>query len=387
MSTSTATASATSAQAHLQQLRAEMKGAFVGRDAEIDALLLGLLARTHVLLLGPPGTAKSLVTQVFAHALGGAYFQRLLTAFSAPEEVFGPYDLSALDAGKYERAVQGYLPTAHTAFLDEVFKANSAVLNALLTMLNEREFDNGTSRVSCPLQLCVAASNEYPADSSLEALYDRFQVRCWTEYVATRAERLALLTCPDPASRVTATLSAEVVAQLQQQARDVVVPPVVLEALLDVADALAKKHGLVISDRRLRALVKLVQARAALHGRSTAAKRDLVVLADSVWHRHDQRPAVLATVLELAAPSLAKAQALADAAREVHDGIKDFRTETELAKKLQRVQQIEDEIVALGAEDAEDADVLALAQEVAGMRKAIARGFATASGLLRALGR
>ena len=146
-----------------------MHGAFVGRDAEIDGLLLALLGRTHCLLLGPPGTAKSLVTQVFSAALGGDYFQLLLTGFTTPDEVFGGPDLQALDRGEgLRRDVQGYLPTATTAFLDECFKANSAVLNALLTMLNERSFDNGGKRMACPLQLCVGASNEYPRNASLE---------------------------------------------------------------------------------------------------------------------------------------------------------------------------------------------------------------------------
>jgi len=361
------------AHSQLQQLRTELKAAFVGRDAEIDGLLQATMARTHLLLLGPPGTAKSLLTQVFADALGGSYFQRLLTAFSAPEEVFGPYDLSALDAGRYERAVQGYMPTATTAFLDEVFKANSGVLNALLTMLNEREYDNGTSRMQCPLQVCVGASNEYPEDSSLEALYDRFQLRYWTEYVPTRSDRLRLMTCADPASMVTAKLAPAQVAELQQAARQVVVPPAVLEALLDVAEALAQEHGMVVSDRRLRASVKLVQARALLNGRMVARKLDLQVLSDSVWHRHEQRPAVHATVLACAAPALAKAQQVADAARETLDSLGENAPTEAMEKAMQQLLGQEGEIRDLDVDAEEAEDVRALRAQVAGYRKALAR--------------
>lgn len=384
MTPTTLTPEATAAaQVALQQLRSEMKSALVGRDAEIDGLLLALLARTHVLLLGPPGTAKSLVTQIFAGSLVDdasaanvtGYFQRLLTAFTSPDEVFGPYDISALDAGRYERAVQGYLPTARTAFLDEVFKANSAVLNALLTGLNERQFDNGTSRVDMPLQVCVGASNEYPADSSLDALYDRFQLRFWTEYVPTRNDRMRLLTCPDPASQVQATLSESQVTALQQQVRQVVVPQNVLEALLDIAEKLATEHGMVISDRRLRQAVKLVQARAALNGRTEARKVDLQVLSDSVWQRHDQRPAVHATVLSCAAPALAAAQQLADAARELVEALGAGATIVELERTMEQVMSIEGELGSLDVEADELDDVSALRAEVAGCRKAVARRF------------
>lgn len=380
----TATATFTTpAQQALQLLRSQMQAAFVARDAEIDGCLLALLARTHVLLLGPPGTAKSLVTQVFASALGGSYFQRLLTGFTTPDEVFGGPDLAALDAGKgLLRDTRGYLPQATTAFLDEVFKANSAVLNALLTMLNERAFDNGPQRVQCPLQVCVGASNEYPADSSLEALYDRFTLRYWTEYVGTRADRMRLLTCLDPASQVTAQLTAQQVQQLQAQVQQVQVPQGVLECLLDIDAKLASDHGMVVSDRRLRGCIKLLQARALLNGRDTAIKGDLLVLADSLWHRHDERPAVAAVVMELAAPDLATASKLADAAREVYDSIKDYRTDSDVQGKMAKVQRMEEEIEALHSMDPDVQQVLAQVRE---MRKAIARGFARSSGLLKAL--
>lgn len=364
------------ARAELTTLRTQMKGAFIARDAEVDGLLLALLARTHVLLLGPPGTAKSLVTQVFASALGGQYFQRLLTAFTAPEELFGPYDLSALDAGRYERAVQGYLPTATVAFADEVFKANSAILNSMLTVLNERQFDNGTQRLQLPLELCVGASNEYPEDASLNALYDRFTLRYWTAYVPTRAGRIALLTAADPAKAVTAKLAPDTVRVLQDAVKSVTVPNDVLEALCDVADKLAKDNGITVSDRRLRQCVRLVQAHAALNGRDVATVRDLLVLADSVWHRHEDRPAVLATVMAVAAPKLAAATKLADSAREVYDSVKDVSSTG--ASALQRIKAIEAELVNLGMNDS---DVSACHEQVTELRKALARKFMSASGL------
>jgi MoxR-like ATPase len=131
-----------------------------------------------VLLLGPPGTAKSELARRLHRAFDDSpYFERLLTRFSTPEELFGPLSLKALEDDRYERLTAGYLPTAGIAFLDEVFKANSAILNALLTLLNEREFDNGSSRRPVPLISVIGASNEVPGDEALLAFYDRFLVR------------------------------------------------------------------------------------------------------------------------------------------------------------------------------------------------------------------
>ena len=307
----------------LPELRAQLKSAFVGRDSEIDGLLTAVIARTHLLLLGPPGTAKSLLTNVFADALSGEYFELLFAKQTTPDEVFGGIDIQSLEEGKgVKRDTRGMMPEAHVAFLDEVFKANSAILNSLLGLLNERKWRNyGGAVQKCPLQICVGASNEYPADSSLEALYDRFQLRFWTEYVPTRSQRLKLLNCPDPASVVTAKLSMADIATLQVMCKTVEVPPSVQELLLDVQEVMAREHGIVVSDRRLRQSIRLIQATALLNGRNKAEARDLIVLADSLWHRHDQRPAVLGSVLTVAAPDLQKAMAHADAAHEAYSDV------------------------------------------------------------------
>ena len=162
----------------LTSLLDHLEAGLIERGRIVRLAFLAALAGEHTLLVGPPGTAKSELARRLHLAFAGArYFERLLTRFTVPEELFGPLSISALEQDRYERMTAGFLPQATIAFIDEVFKANSAILNALLTLLNEREFDNGAGRERCPLISVIGATNEVPADEVAEAFFDRFLMR------------------------------------------------------------------------------------------------------------------------------------------------------------------------------------------------------------------
>lgn len=261
----------------LRALIARLEAGLLERGAAVRLALLAALAGEHVLLIGPPGTAKSELARRLHLAFADArYFERLLTRFSVPEELFGPLSLAALEDDRYERLTDGYLPTAGIAFLDEVFKANSAILNALLTLLNEREFDNGVQRLAVPLISVVGATNEVPQEEGLRAFHDRFLVRVPVAPVSD-AQFAALLTLSPPAALTTQPLHRDELDTLRQAAVSVALPEPVLQAL-QAARRFAAEQALNVSDRRWRQTVALLRVQAASESRSAVDEADLWLL-------------------------------------------------------------------------------------------------------------
>eukprot|EP00854_Cymbomonas_tetramitiformis_P019382 gene19382-23174_t len=302
-------------QAQVQGALEELSAGLLERDVEVRLVLLAALAGQHVLLLGPPGCGKSELGRRLHRVFGDAedangrasgYFERLLTKFSTPEELFGPLSITALEQDKYERNMKGYLPTARVAFLDEVFKANSAILNGLLTVMNERLFHNGSQVVRVPLQCLLGASNELPESEELAALHDRFLLRLHVEPLSEFAfgEYLDLLDAPTapapPCPRVAgarntlALLRLETVVAVQAAATQEPLPKAVMAFLgklredLQAPDVL---HGApcYISDRRWLAASKLMQVAAVSSGRRHTGLADLLLLRHCLWTEASQR--------------------------------------------------------------------------------------------------
>src|SRR6266850_2158753 len=155
----------------------------VDRATLVELILLAAVAQEHVLVIGPPGTAKSVAVHRVAETIGGRYFEYLLGRFTEPNEIFGPVDLRKLKEGLVETETTGMLPEAEIAFLDEIFQGSTAILNTLHGILNERVFRRGHTNIRCPLRVCVGASNALPEDESLAAFADRFLVRCFVDSI------------------------------------------------------------------------------------------------------------------------------------------------------------------------------------------------------------
>lgn len=299
----------------LTALRGALKARFIERDALVDAALGALVAGQHLLVIGPPGTAKSELVGALTEAIEGATgFQWLLTRFTTPEELFGPVSLAGLEVDRYERVTAGKLPEAHVVFLDEVFKASSAILNALLTVLNERRFHNGGAPAEIPLLSLFGAANELPEEDELLALYDRFLVRVVVDYIEEDFRFLKLLSLPEPGPLPTLTL-----ADVQAARAAAAAVPVEGQVLRDLA-ALRRglaAAGVVASDRRWRQALGYLRARAWLDGDARVTVEHLGALRDVLWSALDDREAVDDALARLVSGARDQLQALVFQAREV----------------------------------------------------------------------
>ncbi|WP_369915115.1 AAA family ATPase [Xanthomonas sp. NCPPB 3005] len=246
----------------------------VGRDQLAELMVLAAIAEEHLLIVGPPGTAKSAVVRRVAAALGGRYFEYLLGRFTEPSELFGPVDLRKLREGLVETDVAGMLPEAEVAFLDEVFLGSTAILNTLLGVLNERRFRRGHTDVACPLRICVGAANALPEDESLAAFADRFLLHLFVDAVPDH-QLEALLAGGWQAERAEVVHAADLadLDMLARQVRQVQMD----DARGALAQAVRKlrEAGLTLSDRRIVKTQRLVAAATVLAGRNVATEADL----------------------------------------------------------------------------------------------------------------
>jgi MoxR-like ATPase len=283
-----------SASARLKEAARVLGEHYIDKEEIIRLLLISIVAGEHMVLIGPPGTAKSALVRMAARLFDARYFEYLLTRFTEPNELFGPVDIRAFREGVYRRRTETMLPESEVVFLDEVFKSNSAILNSLLTLMNERRYANGSRLMEVPLISLFGASNEVPNDDHLAAIFDRFLLRVVNENLDSyhfhqlvakglRRERVGAEETPMPASLI----SSE---ELRNLHRD-------LSGRLEFnEDFLARYKGLVfqirsegvsISDRRVIKLLKLFAASAVVDGREEVNDSDFFILRH-VWNHLDQ---------------------------------------------------------------------------------------------------
>ncbi|GAA5191878.1 ATPase RavA domain-containing protein [Ferrimonas gelatinilytica] len=283
------------------------------RDRAFKLCLLAALTGESVFLLGPPGIGKSLVARRIMHAFEeSSAFEYLMNRFSTPEELFGPLSIQALkDEGRYVRLTEGYLPEATVVFLDEIWKAGPAILNTLLTVVNEKVYRNGNQTLKVPMRLLITASNELPeGDSSLEPLYDRMLLRVYADRVSQKQHFKVMVSdhadmYADPVPDGLKITESEY-AQWQQGVHQVSLPESCFEKIYQLkllVEERQEEHpelDLYISDRRWKKSVALLKASAYYNGRMAVSPTDILILRNCLWRDLPTRELVQAAMSQYA---------------------------------------------------------------------------------------
>lgn len=268
---------------------------FLDKQEIIRLLVIAAIAGEHMVLVGPPGTAKSAMIRMFARLVDARYFEYLLTRFTEPNELFGPVDIKEFREGRYTRRTENMLPEAEIVFLDEIFKSNSAILNSLLHIINERKYSNGPEVRDVPLISMYAASNEVPNDESLSAMFDRFLLRVLSENLdsyhfhelMTRGVSNEIRSMTGKHEGLDARISAADLRSLQRHFDRFMQFPEDFMAKYKGLIFQIRSEGITVSDRRAVKLLKLFAASAVFDGRSRVTDGDFFILRH-IWNNLDQ---------------------------------------------------------------------------------------------------
>jgi MoxR-like ATPase len=323
--------------------RATMTAALVQRDDEVDLALTAMLCNEHLLLVGPPGTAKSLLLDSLVKWCDGTSFSVLLNKFTTPEEVFGPLSVQSLKEDKYRRVTTGMLPEAQLAFLDECLKGSSAILNTMLRVLNEREFSNGDGTFrKCPLLFAVAASNEWPGEDGKElgALFDRFLFRKSVRPIRGDKDRFRLLFKTSGSVTFKHKVSVEEIEEAKSEVARMPWDKDAMDGLLEIVNEL-NKEGIFPGDRRMKKSTRAVRAWAWLEGSDSVKREHLEVLQHTLWDDPAEQPEKCSKVVRrLSSPVAYKVGELISQA-------KDVMVKSAPIEAVAKLKEIQDQIFRL----------------------------------------
>lgn len=328
-----------SAQAKMSQIFVEMNNIFVERDELIKLMELAIVTGTNLLMLGPPGTAKSAITYEMCGRIENAnYFQWMLNKTSDPSEILGPFSVKEMENDKFMRITTGKLPEAHIAFMDEVFKSNAPTLNALLTIMNEHIFYNDGKPVEVPLISMFGASNEPPEDESLDAMYDRFIFRMNVQYIhdAANKKRMHSNYVDNRAGLLNlvnkTTITLEEVQALQAAAKTVKVPKDIINKFIRLISDL-DRQAVHISDRRQNECFKVMQGSAVLAGRNSVTLDDFKSLVYVLWEKEEHIPLIESSILKMVNPYDDRFKELKENFNQVKTDIESITDSSQKSKK------------------------------------------------------
>ena len=293
-----------------------LNSGLVGKEKVMKLGLLSILSGENMILGGPHGTAKSEISrrlrEILADPDSETYFEYLFTKFTTPEEIFGPLSIKQLQNDKFERNTEGYMPSSRIVFLDEIFKANSSILNTLLTILNERVFHNGLKREKTPLISLIGASNELPFENDeLTALYDRFLIRAVVGYVSDdEIEELLDIKETDMEIPAEIKFTESDLNEIKNESEKVRVTSGIKRTIIQIRQEynkiFAEDNHEIISDRKLVKMVKLLKVSAYLNGRDKVDFSDLMLLTNCLWNNPENIEKVTKLVLEAVKRNVAK---------------------------------------------------------------------------------
>lgn len=330
----------------LEEIKKALNAKFYEREKEVEALMVAVLSRQHMLMIGPAGTAKSALSSQLAKIVQDTkYFQWLLTRFSTPEELFGPLSLKELEQGVYKRNTTGKMPEAHLVFIDEIFKSNSAILNSLLTLINERLFYNNGTPIKVPLMSVIGSSNEYPEeDEGLEALFDRFLLRFEVSYIGDNDNFISMLKGNGQPQDMP-SLTLEELMQFQFYSDMVSIPDDIYDVISRIRIEL-RDEGIRPSDRRFKQSLSVLQAKAILNQRQQVEFKDLLILENALWETVEQKETVSEIVRKYSFDQVERT--LQQIQAESTEILRNWENEPSTDAALEATKKIKDLIAQLG---------------------------------------